>query len=685
MKLRIVFVFGCLISSLSAAVTKSDAMRILDTAPLRFEPADEHASGRFIARGTRCRFQFEGSKITLQSRNRKLDLKFEGAAAHARIQPVDRLASTTALYLGNDRSKWRPSIPNYGRLSVPELYPGIDLVYYGSAHELEYDLTVKRGADPGQIRLRLDGGTARVDRHGNLVAGLIQKRPIAYQISADGKRIKVSSRYVKKADGTYGFALGHYDRTRDLVIDPVLSFSIYLFGGNQDLAQAVGIDRIGYIWVAGTTFSSDLPVGGGQIQSTNAGGSELFLAKLDPNVPASRQIVFYTYIGGTANETLGGMAVGPNGDVYLTGKTLSTGFPLQNAAQTTLNGTSDAFVVWIDSSRALAYSTFLGGTSDEVGVGITYDSSGKIYVTGGTESTDLTMANAFQSTAGGRQDAFFAIIDPKQSGSATLTYSSYLGGSGWDIGRGIALAKDGSVWITGGTYSHNFPQKGNSYQPSYHSLGDAFVAHINPAAGSGGLVYTSYLGGSDLDEAKNVAIDAEGRVVVSGYTRSTNFPITSNGLQTTYGGDTDVFVTILDPTKSSRSAQLIYSTYFGGAGGDTPADLKIDSEGNLYLSGTTFSAGLPTTANAVQGAYDGTRDAFALKFNPATAGQAAIGYLTYLGSGGLQSGTGIAFDNKSHIYLIGSTSGAIFGKGRGVGKPSPTGNVDGFVAGISIK
>ena len=687
MKLRTILFFPVLFCGMLAAANSQDAVRILGTAPLRFEPAADDGASQFIARGPRFRYLFAGDQAIFQSGGKQVSLRFQGAAPGAKIQAGEKLCSTTGLFYGNDRSKWRPEVPNYGRLRVSDLYQGIDLVYYGNEGELEYDLTVKPGADPRSIRLRLDGSHARVDRDGNLVgnlvAGLIQKHPVAYQVSANGARVSVTSRYSKNTDGSYGFVLGKYDRDRELVIDPVLTFSIYLSGTSQDVAQTIGLDKTGFLYVAGTTYSTDFPTSSG-IQTSNGGGTDIFVVKINPNAKIGEQIVFSTYLGGTANETLGGMAVGPNGDIYLTGNTLSADFPTENPAQTALDGTSDAFVVWINTSKKLGYSTYLGGAQDETGVGITFNSKNEIFVTGGTESTDFPTVNPFQSASAGRQDAFVAKYNPSLSGTATLVYSTYLGGSGWDIGRGIALAADGTVWVAGGTYSYNLPMKGNSHETFYRGDGDAFVAHINTSAGSSGLEYSSFLGGADQDEATNLVINPAGQVVVSGWTISATFPITGNGMQTTYGGNGNAFISILDPTKTA-SEQLVYSTFFGGTGPTIPSDLKQDSAGNLYLTGMTLAAGLPTTKNAAQPTYDGSMDAFVLEFDPATAGTAAISYLSYLGSDGLQVGNGVAYDAKGNIYVVGYTSGPIFSALHGVTKGSGAGKVDGFVAGLSTK
>jgi hypothetical protein len=276
---------------------------------------------------------------------------------------------------------------------------------------------------------------------------------------------------------------------------------------------------------------------------------------------------------------------------------------------------------------------------------------------------------------------FVAGIDPTQSRSGSLIYSTYLGGTWWDTGRGIAVAPDQTVWVVGGTYSYDFPVAGSSFQTGYGSGGDAFVAQINPASG---LAYSTFLGGNDLEEARNVVVDANGRAIISGYTLSHNFPVTSGAFQSQYGGNTDVFISILNPA-NSRATQLVYSTYFGGSNPDAPFDLKMDASGNLYIAGFTMSAGLPASANALQGAYDKSMDAFALEFNPSIAGAAGIVYFSYLGSDGLQIAYGIDFDANHDIYLTGFTSGPIFDALGGAGKNTAPGDPDAFVIGFSTQ
>jgi hypothetical protein len=686
MKTSFFLPFAYLACALCAAPSP-DATRILATSPLRFEPGPGPGSNEFIARGLRSRIVFEGSGASVQVGDETLRFHFAGADRKAALVGLDKQRSTTGIFIGNDPAKWRRAVPNYSRLQVPELYRGIDLIYYGTAGELEYDLVVKPGADTRRMRLAFPGNHPSLDHDGNLAVGnrasgggFILKRPVAFQIADNGARMPVNSRFRRNTDGSFGFSFGRYDRRRELVIDPVLTLSQYFGGSSQDIGYAIGHDANGFLYVAGTTYSSDFPTAGAAAGATPPGGEDLFIVKIDPRIP---QVMYAGFIGGSGNDSLGAMVVDTNGFVYLTGTTKSSDFPTANAAQTTLNGTSDVFVMKLDLFEVPLYSSYLGGSGVESGNAIALDSRGRIWVTGGTHSTDFPITNGFQTASGGSQDVFVAGIDPAQSGSAALFYSTYLGGLWWDTGRGIAAASDGTVWVVGGTYSYNFPVAGSSLQSGYSSGGDAFVAQINPAPGGSFLAYSTFLGGTDLEEARNVVLDASGRVIVSGYTLSQDFPVTRDALQAQYGGNSDVFVSVLNP--AIPTAQLVYSTYFGGPNPDVPFDLKMDTNGNLYIAGFTMSPGLPASANALQAAYDNTMDAFALKFNPAKAGAAGISYFTYLGSNGLQIAYGIDYDSNNNIYLTGYSSGPIFNALGGAGKGTNTGNPDAFVLGFSTQ
>lgn len=671
----------------SAPAGTPDPIKMLETAPLRFEPA-ANAPARFVARGTRFGLEFSSSQATLHSHGRNVSLNFLHSDPHARIEGQEILKSKTNLFLGKDPSKWRHGVVNYGRLHVSDLYPGVDLVYYGNGGELEYDLTVAPGADPGRIRLRLTGEKPVLDGDGDLVASLIQKLPVAYQLDSTGARVAVESSYRRNRDGSYGFKLGAYDHNRALVIDPVLTYSTYLAGSDTDVALAIAHDQNGLLYVAGTTDSADFPLAGTPTQATYAGNTDVWVAQINPAVPVSQGFLFTTYVGGSSTEALGGLAVGPQGDIYLTGSTESDDFPLtSNTYQDALGNTAffNAFVVWINSSQQLAYASYLGGnTASDTANAIAVDPQGRMWITGGAQSTNFPVVNPYQSALdqGVSQDMFIAGFDPSQSGTATLIYSTYLGGQAWDTGRGIALAADGTVWIAGGTYSFDIPTQ-NPYQNRYLGGGDGYVAHMDPTMGANGLLYATFIGGGNLEEARSILLDPAGNVIISGYTVSTDYPVTSNALQPVYGGNTDVFISILNPS-SSGSQQLTYSTYFGGSEADVAFDLKRDALGTLYLAGMTQSPGLPSTAGALQSAYDGSMDAFVLRLNPSKPGSTGVDYFTYLGSPGIQIGYGVDFDSAGDVYLTGFTTGPIFDALNGAAFNTPPGKSDGFLAGFNI-
>jgi hypothetical protein len=492
----------------------------------------------------------------------------------------------------------------------------------------------------------------------------------------------VGSSYRKNPDGSYGFQLGAYDHSRALVIDPVI-VAQYFEGSYADIAYAIGHDSNGLVYVGGNTESPDLTLVGNSYQTSEGGGQDLFFAVVNPGLPASSQVIYVTYIGGSEDETLGAMTVSPAGDVYMTGSTASPNFPLQNAAQTALggsNGDPDAFVLWLSPTQTLTYSTYFGGSELDNGKAITVGSNGWIWIAGDTQSTDLPNTGGFQDSLIGVQNMFVAGFDPSNTGSATEIYSIWIGGSQWDTAYGVALAPDGTIWLAGATFSPDIWIQGNAYQGKYGGGGDAYIAHIQPGLGAKALLYASFLGGNGEDEATSMVLDPSGNIILSGYTLSTNFPVTSNAFQTKYGGNTDAFVTILNTAK----AQLVYSTYFGGAEPDAAMDLKEDSSGALYLCGYTESAGLPSTSDALQVGYDGSVDAFGLKLDPSKAGAAGIDYFTYLGTPGVQVAYAVDFNSSGDMYLAGYSSYAILAPFGGPERGTLAGNVDAFVAGFSL-
>jgi hypothetical protein len=647
---------------------------------LRFEPL---SPDRYIAAGIRNQFIFQPAGVSYQYDGVVHALRFEGASRSAKVTPAERLQSVTNRFYGNDRSRWQTGVPNYERLRVESLYPRVDLVYYGTEAELEYDLNVKPGGDVSRIRIRISGESARIDSNGNLTAGLLQKRPVAYQVAADGSRQTITCRYRRNSDGTYGFAVGSYDRAKELIIDPVLTFSSYVAGSQFDVARAIGHDSAGFLYVGGVSYSTDLTQAGDAQQGASGGAGDVFVVKMNPHAPAGSEIVYTTYFGGSGAESLSDMVVSPNGRVYLAGATASSNLPTANAAQSALAGKSDAFVAWLDPSQGatgLLFSTYLGGGSDDSARGIAVDSAGRVFVTGTTRSTDFPNVGGFQAGSAGNAEAFVTGYDPSQSGGATLIYSTYLGGAGEDDGRGVAVDASGNLWIIGGTYSYDFPLFGNSYQSGNRVSGDAFLVQLSRSAG---ILYSTYLGGTGVDWGTKVRVDSVGRVLATGYTSSTEFPVTADALQPRLAGLMNAFIMVWTPV-ASAAPQLTYSTYYGGGGGDVPYDIKADADGIVYVTGYSSSRNLFTTPGALQPTAEGGVDGFVLKFNPARAGQDAIDYASYVASNGTQIAYALDVDTAGNIYIVGTTTGSMFADfSTGQGRPTLPGTNDAFVAGFS--
>jgi uncharacterized protein (TIGR03437 family) len=571
-----------------------------------------------------------------------LSLRLANANPGAQLEPLDELPGKSNYFLGNDPSQWRTNVPNYARVRYREVYPGIDLVYYGNpatAGQLEYDFVVAAGADPKAIRLAVEGADAtEVSAEGDLVlrAGGEEarfRRPVVYQETA-GRRREIAGNFVLRASTSpsalstqhsalctqhsaeLGFEVGAYDPSLPLVIDPTLVYSTYLGGSDHDGGDAIAVDAAGNAYVTGTTYSTDFPTVNPLQASKTAERYDVFVAKLNA---AGSALVYSTYLGGNWYDDVYGIAVDAAGNAYVTGHTGSTNFPTRNPLQAANRGLDDVFVAKLNATgSALVYSTYLGGSADDGGHGIAVDAAGNAYVAGSTLSTNFPTAGALQAAAAGGtcswsvcSDAFVAKLNA--AGSA-LVYSTYLGGKGDEYGQGIALDAAGNAYVTGYTSSPNFPTV-SPVQATNAGNGDVFVAKLN-AAGSA-LVYSTYLGGSDTDCGNGIAVDAAGSAYVTGSTLSTNFP-TAGALQAAAAGGTcawgrvcsDVFVAKL----SAAGSALVYSTYLDDSDEDRGRGIAVDSAGNAYVTGSTYSTHFPT-ANAFQKSNRGGCDAFIAKLS----------------------------------------------------------------------
>jgi hypothetical protein len=447
-----------------------------------------------------------------------LRMRLAGGNPGARVSGVDELPGKANYFVGNDPAKWQPNLPTYAKVKYEEVYPGVDLVYYGNQRQLECDFVLAPGADAKAIRLRFRGATnLRVDGKGALVLqtrrGDVRfPKPQLYQ-EVEDKRRTIEGRYQLSRGRTVVFAVGSYDRTRPLVIDPVLLYSTYLGGTAQSGGNAIAVDSSGDAYVTGNTTSTDFPTVNA-LQSGNADSNTAFVSKINASGSA---LVYSTYLGGSGNAFGGddglGIAVDSSGDAYVTGYTNSHDFPTVNAIQAMNANPSgaNAFVAEISASgSALAYSTYLGGSgrNGDAGHGIAVDSAGNAYVTGYTGSSDFPVANAIQSTYAARGPVpLNSFISKINAGGSALVYSTYLGGSVEDVGNGIAVDSAGNAYVTGYTYSHDFPTANalQSTNASVENFGNAFVAKVNSSGSA--LIYSTYLGGSVNDAGNGIALD----------------------------------------------------------------------------------------------------------------------------------------------------------------------------------
>jgi hypothetical protein len=405
------------------------------------------------------------------ARRAALRMTFVGANPTPEVTGLEELPGKAHYFIGNDRAKWRPNIPAFAKVRYDDLWPGIDLVYYGNHRQLEYDLVVRPGADPGRILLGIQGADRlELDSQGDLVlhtsAGRVRhRRPVLYQ-ETNGVRTEIAGAYSLEGPDRLGFQVAAYDRSRPLVIDPVLAYSTYLGGSLGAVGGTIAVDGAGNAYVGGATISADFPTTAGAFDTSYNGGifeGDAFVTKFNPTGSA---LVYSTYLGGS-NDDGGGIALDAAGNVYLTGETSSTDFPTTPGAFQTAygGGFTDAFVAKLDpTGSALVYSTYLGGSGRERGIGIARDAAGNAYVTGDTDSVDFpTTAGAFQTAFGGVRDAFVTKLDPA---GAALVYSTYLGGSDDDGAWHIAVDLAGTAHVTGGTGSSDFPTTaGRSRRP----------------------------------------------------------------------------------------------------------------------------------------------------------------------------------------------------------------------------
>lgn len=611
---------------------------------------------------------------------------FIGADEDPEIFSADEAAYKVNYFQNDSPEDWITGISTSKAVYYENLYRGVDLKVYGTGQNIQYDWVVNPGADPEAIRFAFKGvDSARISEDGRLViktafGEMVHQHPVTFQI-IDGEKKHVESAFTAREDNAFGFEVDEYDQSRPLYIDPlILVFSTYLGGSDEDIGYGVAVDSSGNGYVTGKTWSTNFPVQNYYMNDPGDGTEDVFVTKMSED---GSSLIYSTYIGATGEgsfEEGQGIAVDDSGCAYVTGLTASSNFPTVNPYMTD-TGNTDAFVCKLSAAGdSLVYSTYLGGNAVDAGYDIAVDSSGYAFITGYTASTDYPTAIPYMTDPGdGTYDAFVTKLS--QAGNS-LEYSTYLGGSseggGNDFGFGIDIDGTGCAYVTGDTEGTTFPLL-NEYMSHPGDYGEnVFVTKFSAAGNT--LVYSTYLGGTSDDYAKDIAVDSAGNAYVTGYTESNDFP-TANPYQASMNGYSDAFVTKF----SAAGNTLEYSTYIGGEDTDQGHGIDVDPDGCAFITGETYSYDYPEVDSYMS--YAGSKDAFVTKFS--AAGN-TLEYSTFLGgsSGGGEGGPSdygrdIAFGVPSYVYVTGYTESDDFPTVNEYMSDPGDNNKDAFVAKFS--
>jgi uncharacterized repeat protein (TIGR01451 family) len=701
-----------LASSLSSSSLKSkpQARAILGQLPLIFEPNQGQADPKvkFLARGAGYGLFLDatGAVLAMQTGHAAssspsssnsagsgasagpseefVSMKLAGANPAATTSGRDLLPGKSNYITGNDPKKWHKDIPQYAGVRYTSVYPGIDLVFYGNQGRLEYDFRVAPGGDPSQAELQFSGAASLELSDGDLIltgkndGGLRLRAPQIYQRDGD-RREPVAGHFVLRAANRVGFEIGTYDRKRELVIDPVLSFSTYFGGVGSETSPSVAVNGDGFIYIVGSTTSAGVGFPPAGASLTIGPAANIFVSKINPGEPPS--VVYTTFLGGSGGpgaDTSVGIGVDNGGNTYIVGNSTSQDFPTNNTNvlgyQTTpkpkgpqcagITCTSVIVSVLNALGSTLTYSTYLSGNGNDQATGMTIDAKGDVFVTGTTTSDDEPLTDAFpatqlpvpfQSVPEASIQFFVTKINTIVPSVGGIAYSTYFGGGTPTTpivtGGGIAVDTTGNMYFSGTTNFYNsgsgvygnsgqsedFPIL-NSYQPCLDTPPPTVLLNPNPCF------------------------------------QPTTTPYPS-----------DAFVAKINPL-APAGTQLLFSTYLGGTSTDSGTAVTVDSgAANVYLTGSTNSSDFiqPTNGAPYQLCLDtppatppvltcpvitqpAPFDAFVARMSnptPSTTGVpnfVTLNYFSYLGGGANDYGNAIAVDSTSDALITGTTSSTNF-------------------------
>jgi hypothetical protein len=610
----------------------------------------------------------------------KTTLQFNllGAAQNPIVLGEDQRPGRVNYFFGKDPKHWHTKVPTYAKVRYKNIYPGIDLIYYGNHQRLEYDFEVSAGGDPNRIRFEIKGADQlQLDSNGDLILKISGdelrfQSPIVYQES-QGQRVDVDGRYVMTDSTHVGFRVAQFDSSKPLVIDPVLVYSTYLGGRGGEYPTGMAVDSGGSIYVGGYTDSIDFP-----LTTLSPGDSHVFVAKLDAT---GSNLIYTDYLGGSSDDNAYALTLDGTNNVYISGSTASSDFPMVSAFQGSYPGAPSAFLTKISpDGSSLLYSTYFGGNGYGVSVGLAVDGSGNMLIAGYTTSTNLPVANAYQATVSANAGGVFGVygfLTKFSPDGSSLAYSTYFGGSSNVEGvcqgspcwieplsyiAGMAMDSSGSAYVAGNTTTSDFPVTSGAYLTTDSIPENGQVGFVGKFDSSGSLQYSTYFYDSSglPGSIDAIAADESGSAYITGQAISdVTFPITSTSIcdpSVSGEGCSFAFVTKFDPT----GATLLYSTFLGLNNYAQPAALKIDSNKDAYVVASTCNPSL-SLVNPIE-PWTNPDDfvcweALVVEIDPTATSQL---WSTYLG-GSLDSyGLGLTLDSNGNVFVLGRTGAADF-------------------------
>jgi hypothetical protein len=562
---------------------------------------------------------------------------------------IEKLESNSNFFLGSEPTNWATDVPNYKTIVYENLYDKIDLIFQSVPEGLKYEFIIHPGGRVQDIKLKYNGAGLSTDDKNLFLQtplGQITDGELFVYQNLDGKQISKSTKILVN-ENVVSYEVD-YDMNNTLVIDPLI-YSTYLGGLDKDKAYSVAVDTSNNAYITGNTWSLNFPTTPGAYNDTHNGSKDIFVSKLNST---GKGLVFSTFVGGTYNDEARDIVLDSSNNIYVTGYTESTNFPTTSSVvNLTYNGgLFDIIVFKLNSTgNGLGYSTYFGGGDYEYGMSIILDSSNNAYVTGYTWSDDFPTSNgAVNRTLNGWEDAF--VIKFNAAGSSIL-YSTLLGGSSRDFAYSIVVDSSRNAYVTGTTYSQDFPTTLNAFNSSNNGSSDIFVFKLNPTGTS--LIYSTYIGGTKEDQGRDIALDSSNHAYITGWTWSADFPLTPDAYDQKKGTWTDAVIFRLN----AAGSKLVYSTFIGGSEEDYGNSIALDSSKNAYITGYTLSSDFPTTIEAYDTNSNKWEDGFVLILN--SSGKQLM-YSTFIGGSEEDYAQSIFLDSLNNGYITGYTVSSDF-------------------------